>query len=791
MPTITYTLDDGFGTPDAEIDLWWQPVSPHGESGALVVSGPPKTITSKVGTPTTITNIAATQWRITGLGAYLNESVTIDIPEAGGDVTDRIKAAISIPPGTPVSTLVQAAKTATEIALDELDVPSKEVLDATYVRTVNGTPVGPDGNVSVVTTGGLNRTVIIGPSLEEQIGAGIDALDPTFANAANSALRARGWFHWCNGALGGALNLVKNSGVGGERWDQMLARFDTDVTAYTPAVVIIGSATNSVTAGHTVANMISQLDQMIAKARAIGAIVIVLTNGPRSTFDSTAKRVAAMEVNRYIEGLAGRMRGVIGVDTWRPVADLATGSPKAGTTIDGTHWSISGAAQIGFSIASQIRHLIPPVTPPSSWTLDPRRVVDNPGMLTNGDGWADNSGGISVAYAAEAGRVGNTATITVTGNSSLTSVRGIKRESVSTDGYWQAGDIVQLSARVSWSGLTALAGNTAAAPVVRVEQLNSGGGVIKSANALASFTSEWPTWPTDHGTALPTPAAGDMVLTTWRTAIDASCATLRIIVGFLGAASVTMKVSDVAPLKDAASTEAHPSGAPAAPYVRPAPGVSGYVHRWLAQELVGTDGTAVSAWGDSENGIALSQGTSGLQPTLQTVNGRRVVRFDGVDDFLGSAAALSAWSSALVVFRFTDDAPTAASYGVWNGGSGGDIGMTRNDAGAQLRPGVFFAGAASATLTTGSEIANGSWKAFLIRNTDLDRKALLQPNNIAATNTAADATTTATTFQLGRRNTAYAKVEIAEVILYPATLSDADMATLWSYVQTQHAALFA
>ncbi|AUV61592.1 major tail protein [Gordonia phage Beenie] len=132
MPTITYTLDDGFGTPDAEIDLWWQPVSPHGESGALVVSGPPKTITSKVGTPTTITNIAATQWRITGLGAYLNESVTIDIPEAGGDVTDRIKAAISIPPGTPVSTLVQAAKTATEIALDELEVPSKEELDATY-----------------------------------------------------------------------------------------------------------------------------------------------------------------------------------------------------------------------------------------------------------------------------------------------------------------------------------------------------------------------------------------------------------------------------------------------------------------------------------------------------------------------------------------------------------------------------------------------------------------------------------------------------------------------------------
>ncbi|AZS07297.1 hypothetical protein PP505_gp27 [Gordonia phage Dorito] len=161
MPTITYTLDDGFGTPDAEIDLWWQPVSPHGESGKLVISGPPKTITSKVGTPTTITNIAATQWRITGLGAYLNESVTIDIPEAGGDVTDRIKAAISIPPGTPVSTLVQAAKTATEIALDELEVPSKEVLDATYApindpRFDNvgggGVDVGPDATDADVWT---------------------------------------------------------------------------------------------------------------------------------------------------------------------------------------------------------------------------------------------------------------------------------------------------------------------------------------------------------------------------------------------------------------------------------------------------------------------------------------------------------------------------------------------------------------------------------------------------------------------------------------------------------------
>lgn len=688
-----------------------------------------------------------------------------------------------------VAGVTRATKAFFENIFDGLDErPTQAVADATYVRSVNGVPVGPDGNVTVAASGGLNRTVIIGPSSEEQIGAGPNALDPTFADVTQTACNARGWFHWTNAALGGALNLVKNSGVGGNRWDQMLARFDTDVIAHNPAIVIIGSSTNSVTFGSTVAEQISWLDQMIAKARAVGALVIVLTNGPRVSFSSTvAKRVAAMEVNRYIEGLAGRMRGVIGVDQWRPVVDPATGEPRPGTTYDGVHWVPSGAALIGLSIAEQIRHLIPPVAVPSSWSADPRRIIDNPALLTSGQGWDSISGNATITYAAERGRVGNTATIAVTGNASTVAIRGIKRDSTSSDGLWQTGDVVQLSARVSWTGLTPMAGDTIPVPVVRIEQLDSGGSTIKSANALVTFTSDRTAWPEGHGQAAPTPESADLVLTTFRTAIDAACVTLRVMVGFLGAVAVTMKVSDIAAIKDATSTQAHPSGAP---YTRPNLGVPGYVHRWLASELAGTDGTNVSSWADVQGGVPLVRGTSTQQPTLQTVAGRRVVRFDGVDDFM-SADTTSAWSSALVVFRFVSDAPEGTAGGVFNGGTSGDIAVQRNTTSDSLRPGIFFAGAANAVMGAGAEVANGAWKAILMRNTDGDRKALLQPNNIAAVNTAADATTTATNFQIGRRSSFYGKIEVAEIILFPGTLTDANMATLWSYVQTQHAPLFA
>lgn len=60
-----------------------------------------------------------------------------------------------------------------------------------------------------------------------------------------------------------------------------------------------------------------------------------------------------------------------------------------------------------------------------------------------------------------------------------------------------------------------------------------------------------------------------------------------------------------------------------------------------ASTLTGADGSSVSAWLDqSGNEAHMYQSTSAAQPTLQTneLNGRNVVRFDGVDDFMNLTA---------------------------------------------------------------------------------------------------------------------------------------------------------
>lgn len=69
--------------------------------------------------------------------------------------------------------------------------------------------------------------------------------------------------------------------------------------------------------------------------------------------------------------------------------------------------------------------------------------------------------------------------------------------------------------------------------------------------------------------------------------------------------------------------------------------ISGIKAWYDASTLTGADGSSVSQWLDqSGNEAHMFQGTSAARPTLQTneLNGRNVVRFDGVDDFLNMTA---------------------------------------------------------------------------------------------------------------------------------------------------------
>ncbi|AOE44306.1 minor tail protein [Gordonia phage Eyre] len=162
MPTITYTLDDGFGTVGERIELKWQPATTmQSASGALVVRGKPKPVFSTVGTPTTIEGIAAGMWAISDVGAAANYRIVyIDVPAEGGDVTGRIVAAMAMPESAPVADLIVAATAAAQVALDELDVLTKDAADADYVRSEDATTFARVGQGSIGKVAALQSRVI-------------------------------------------------------------------------------------------------------------------------------------------------------------------------------------------------------------------------------------------------------------------------------------------------------------------------------------------------------------------------------------------------------------------------------------------------------------------------------------------------------------------------------------------------------------------------------------------------------------------------------------------------------
>lgn len=704
--------------------------------------------------------------------------------------------------GEATALVVQAESNANIVAgmKDDVDIARTEVLavgntndtiiEGRIKATGSKTELALRDKIAALSPTPQNSVVIIGPSLEEQIGQGAGLVDPTFANAQASSMRARGWFHWANGFLGNALDLVYNAGVGGDTFAGMLARFESDVMSRSSRFVIIGSPTNSITGGASLATILGQLQSMIDLARAGGRDLIVLNCGPRDTFTTTTRRVIAAEYNRAVALLPLTQRGVTVADQWSAVQDPSTGAPLAGTTVDGTHWSISGAALIGRAVADAIRPFISLTRPQlTSFSADPRRAINNPEFLDTGAGWAATSGATAAFAKASRGH-GNKATVAIAGNSSLTALRGVTRTDLLSDDLFAAGDVVQATVLVRWSNLVPLAGNTPCQPILRVEQLTGADASVKTAHSLYSASSEWATGSTDP---LPMPASGEMVLTTWQSTIAGTTAKIRTLLGWIGAASVDLEFEHLAVLKSTANTQASPSEPPAdttpEPVDRPDSGVAGYSNRWLASELEVAGGTAISSWVDAEFGDTLAQGTSGYRPTVQTVSGTKVVRFDGVDDFL-AVTGLDAWNSIVVIGRMAAGADEGIVHGLFQGGSGGDIGVTRGASTSQLRPGIFWAGNRLANAPAPLYLTTDEQFVMQMRQDTGD--AAFRLNSLTpVTNTAADSTTTATTLDLGRRTTSYGAVEIVEVILYPFGLTDAQMDTIHATALTNYPGLFA
>ena len=112
---------------------------------------------------------------------------------------------------------------------------------------------------------------------------------------------------------------VRNRGVNGERSDQIRARFDRDVLAASPRVVVIIAGVNDVYQGRPASHVIGELRAMYEQARAAGIPVVAGSIVPYNT--ATADQNSRMrDINSWIRDSAAREHGVRFVDTRTAVA---------------------------------------------------------------------------------------------------------------------------------------------------------------------------------------------------------------------------------------------------------------------------------------------------------------------------------------------------------------------------------------------------------------------------------------------------------------------------------------
>jgi lysophospholipase L1-like esterase len=145
---------------------------------------------------------------------------------------------------------------------------------------------------------------------------------------------------------------VVNQGVNAQRSDTIAARFDADVVAQRPAVVVIVAGVNDVYQGRPAQHVKDQLAAMYRAAHAAGIRVVAGSIIPYNT--ATAEQNARMhDINDWIRAQAAADRRIVFVDTRAAVA--APGAPdRLASSPDGLHPDAAGYRRMAEAIAPAI-----------------------------------------------------------------------------------------------------------------------------------------------------------------------------------------------------------------------------------------------------------------------------------------------------------------------------------------------------------------------------------------------------------------------------------------------------
>lgn len=299
-------------------------------------------------------NVLMLQTRIGTAGALLTAGTTQTVADSLGAYLVQNGWASRLPP------------------LDDLNAPLK-LQEVAALRAMTA----KDGN----------RAVILGDSLVE------NGLTTT---ATTSIYTARAIGPIAAAILRQRLDIVAHKGVSGERTDQFLARFDTDVAPWSPLWVIVIGVSNDIPTSRTSADILGSLDGIYAKCRAIGAAMVYLdTSG--GGYGSEAEHTKWYEVQAGCRARHRAGAGFFFSPMWLGAVDHSTqnnsayAAVRSGLIYDTRHPSALGVHTVYAPSLARFFDSFLPAALLASGTRSSSTVGDLKSLILNG-GFAATGG---------------------------------------------------------------------------------------------------------------------------------------------------------------------------------------------------------------------------------------------------------------------------------------------------------------------------------------------------------------------------------------------------------------
>lgn len=200
-----------------------------------------------------------------------------------------------------------------------------------------------------------NTIVLDGDSIAELNGRG----DYQIVQNKLYSLRSQGFFSWGNVLLNQRFKLLKNLGVGGDRTDNLLSRFDITLS-YKSKYVLINIGKNDILQGINTSIIIDNFKTIIERIISNGSVAVIATITPNTT--STGTQVNDIfTVNNYLKSLQYTTNDLIILDFYSSIVDTTTGLARTGMLSDGTHPSTRGGYWMGLEIYNKFNSLLLPI----------------------------------------------------------------------------------------------------------------------------------------------------------------------------------------------------------------------------------------------------------------------------------------------------------------------------------------------------------------------------------------------------------------------------------------------